>query len=305
MSSTAGQHVTPGPAATRPGVLLAEAGLVAMAVIWGTNFTVVKYGAQLVSPLAYNGVRVTIAALVLCAVVALARAPLPPMRSILALLGLGVLGNGIYQFLFIEGVARTRASDAALVIAATPAFVALIGRMRGVERVTRQNVLGIILSTAGIALVVLGGARATDGTSSLTGDLIVLAAAVAWAAFTVLLKPYAEHVQGLQVSALTMAGGALSLLVFTGPAIVSARWSGMPTLGWLSLVYSAVFALVIAYYLWYNGVRVIGPTRTSMFSNLQPIIAVLAAWALLGETPTAWQGIGATSIMSGLLLTRS
>jgi drug/metabolite transporter (DMT)-like permease len=79
----------------------------------------------------------------------------------------------------------------------------------------------------------------------------------------------------------------------------------MPTLGWAALLYSAVFALVIAYYFWYRGVRVIGPTRTAMYSNLQPVIAVLMAWALLHETPTAWQSVGAVSIMSGLLLTRS
>lgn len=305
MSSTAGEHIAPGhAAASRPGVLLAEAGLVGMALIWGVNFTVVKYGTQLVSPLAYNGLRVFVAAFVLGSVAWFTRASLPTKRTVLALLALGVLGNGVYQFLFIEGVARTRASDAALVIAATPAFVALIGRLRGVERVSKRGILGIVLSTAGIALIVLGSARSTDGTSSLTGDLLVLAGAFAWAIYTVMLKPYTERVPGLQLSAITMAGGALSLLVFTGPAIVGADWRGMPTLGWLSLAYSAVFALVIAYYFWYNGVRVIGPTRTAMFSNLQPIIAVLVAWALLGEMPTVWQGVGATSIMSGLLLTR-
>jgi drug/metabolite transporter (DMT)-like permease len=66
-----------------------------------------------------------------------------------------------------------------------------------------------------------------------------------------------------------------------------------------------VFALVIAYYFWYRGVRVIGPTRTAMYSNLQPVIGVGMAWLLLHETPTTWQIVGAISIMSGLLLTRS
>jgi drug/metabolite transporter (DMT)-like permease len=223
----------------------------------------------------------------------------------MALLGLGVLGNGIYQFLFIEGISLTRASDAALVVAATPAFIALIGRARGVERISRRGVLGILLSAAGIALVVFGTAQATDGRSSLFGDLLVLVGSLAWAVFTVLLKPYTERVPGLQLSAITMTGGALALLIVAAPAIAHAPWASMPTLGWAALLYSAVFALVIAYYFWYRGVRVIGPTRTAMYSNLQPVIAVLMAWALLHETPTAWQSVGAVSIMSGLLLTRS
>jgi drug/metabolite transporter (DMT)-like permease len=75
-------------------------------------------------------------------------------------------------------------------------------------------------------------------------------------------------------------------------------------MGWLAIAYSGVFALVVAYLFWYNGVRVIGPTRTSMYSNLQPIVAVLVAWPMLGETPTPWQIVGAACIMGGLVLTR-
>jgi drug/metabolite transporter (DMT)-like permease len=71
------------------------------------------------------------------------------------------------------------------------------------------------------------------------------------------------------------------------------------------MLFSGLGALVIAYLLWYRGVRLIGPTRTAMYSNLQPIFAVLVAWAVLGELPTVWQGVGAASIMSGLVLARS
>ena len=64
-------------------------------------------------------------------------------------------------------------------------------------------------------------------------------------------------------------------------------------------------SLVIAYAFWYRGVRIIGPTRTAMYSNLQPLIAVLVAWAMLGEVPTLLQIAGAVSIMGGLLLSRA
>jgi drug/metabolite transporter (DMT)-like permease len=276
-----------------------------MALIWGVNFSVVKFGTTLIDPLAYNGFRVTLAAVLLGAIVAASRGPLPPVRTIAALMGLGVLGNGVYQLLFVEGIAHTSATDAALVVAASPAFIAIIGRLRGVERVHARGVFGILLSIAGIALVVLATASGKGGRSSLFGDLLVLLGSLSWAIYTVLLKPHTERVPGMQLSAFTMAGGALPLLAVALPAIGRTVWSAMPGLGWLALVYSGVFALVIAYYFWYNGVRVIGPTRTSMYSNLQPLIAVLMAWVLLHETPTIWQGVGAASIMAGLLLTRS
>jgi drug/metabolite transporter (DMT)-like permease len=73
---------------------------------------------------------------------------------------------------------------------------------------------------------------------------------------------------------------------------------------WGAIVFSGLGALVIAYLCWYRGVRVLGPTRTSMYGNLQPVVALIFAWALLHEVPTLMQGMGAASIITGLLLTR-
>src|SRR5689334_11115643 len=306
MASTVRDESMPGPVSTnaRPGVWLTDASLVLMALIWGVNFSVVKYGTSLVDPRAYNAMRVGLAAVTLVIIVAMGRMPLPSKRDSLALLALGFLGNGIYQFFFVEGIARTSASNSALVVAASPALIALIGRARGVERVTLRGMLGIALSMTGIGLVVLGSARAVKGDSSLGGDFFVLSGSLCWAVYTVLLKPYTERVKGFQLSALTMVGGAVPLALVASPTLAATHWVLLPTLGWLAVFYSGVGSLVVAYYFWYRGVRVLGPTRTAMYSNLQPMIAILVAWLLLGETPSVWQGIGAACIMSGLILTR-
>lgn len=305
MSLTDNETVAPGHAiTTRPGVWLTDLSLVGMALIWGVNFSVVKFGTSLIDPLAYNGVRVLLAAVLLSTIVVVWRLPLPSRATCVALIGLGVLGNGVYQLFFVEGIARTRASDAALVVAASPAFIAIIGRLRGVERIVGRGLYGIALSVAGIALVVLGSTSGADGHATVLGDLLVLAGALCWAIYTVLLKPHTERVAGIQLSALTMIGGAIPLSIIALPAVARTNWNTLPALGWMAIVYSAVFSLVIAYLMWYNGVRVIGPTRTAMYSNLQPVIAVLVAWPLLGETPTAWQCVGAACIMGGLVLTR-
>src|SRR5215216_1905833 len=105
MASTVRDTVTPGHArsTTRPGVWLTDASLVLMALIWGVNFSVVKYGTSLVDPLA------------LTIIVLAGRMALPPRRTSLALLGLGVLGNGVYQLFFVEGITRTSASNGSLV----------------------------------------------------------------------------------------------------------------------------------------------------------------------------------------------
>src|SRR4029079_16435491 len=138
MASTVRDESMPGPVSTntRPGVWLTDASIVLMALIWGVNFSVVKYGTSLVDPRAYNAARVGLAAVTLVIIVAVGRLELPSRSDIVALLGLGFLGNGIYQFFFVEGIARTSASNTALVVAASPALIAMIGRARGVERVS-------------------------------------------------------------------------------------------------------------------------------------------------------------------------
>lgn len=280
--------------------------LLMMALIWGINFSVVKYGTGFVAPLAFNSVRVALAAVALLCIAVAAGGRWPSRRDALALLLLGMLGNGLYQVLFIEGVARTRAGTAALVLASSPALIAVLGRALGVERTTRRRWAGIAIQLCGMALVVFGSARAaTSDSGSLTGTLLVLAGALAWAIFTVMLKPYTHHIHPLQLAALTMAGGALPLALLALPDVATTSWRAVPFDVWVAIVYSGIGGLVIAYLFWYRGVRAIGPTRTAMYGNLQPIIALAVAWMTLHEMPTVWQGLGATGIMSGLLLTRS
>lgn len=307
MSQTPRGDAFPDPAAARgrAAVWITDVSLVLMALIWGVNFSVVKYGTELLAPLAFNGARLTVASVALAVLVLATRRASLPRRDAVALLLLGVLGNGVYQWLFIEGVALTRAGDAALVVAASPALIALIGRLLGVERIHPRGTVGIALSIVGIGFVVYSGTRVVVDGASVTGDLLVLAGSVSWALYTVLLAPYTRRVDGITLSAYTMFGGTIALVLVALPSIAHASWRALPPMGWGAMLYSGLGALVIAYLFWYRGVRVIGPTRTAMYSNLQPLFALAVAWAMLAEQPTPWQGLGALCIMSGLLLTRA
>lgn len=279
--------------------------MLAVAAIWGANFTVVKFGTRVLAPLAFNSVRVALAAVALTLIALLRRGPRPDKRDLAVLIALGVVGNGLYQVLFVEGIARTRASDAALVISAGPAFIALLGWARGIERVSRRAWLGIVLSMVGIALVVFGGTSAAPGESTLLGNGLVVAGSLCWAIFTVLLKPYTHRVDGVQLSAATMVGGAILLLAVSSSAIAAADWSAVRFSAWSAIVYSGLAGLVVAYLFWYRGVRVLGPTRTAMYVNLQPVIALVIAWAALAERPGPWQIGGALGVMAGVLLARA
>ena len=303
-SATHATHLIADPTA-HPAFGLTDVLLFTMAVIWGINFVVVKYATHIFNPVAFTGLRVGTAALFLL-VVAFARGNLSlPRRDVIALLLIGMIGNGFYQLFFVHGVARTRAGNAALIVAAAPAFIALFARVRGLERVRRLTLVGIALSVAGVGLVIAGSARPSNGEVTLLGSMLVFFGVLCWSVYTILLQPYTRRIGVARLSAITMVGGAVPLLIASTPALIATDWSLVGGGGWLALFYSSVISMGVAYYFWYRGLRVLGPTRTAVYANLQPIIALGVAWAFLGEVPTIFQGVGAATIVAGVFLTRS
>ena len=291
-----------------------------MAVIWGINFVVVKYATRIFPPVAFTGMRVGTAALFLVMFALLRRGPADEVGArasgrstitslqradIVRMLLFGFLGNGLYQLFFVHGVARTRAGNAALIIAAAPAFIALIARARGMERVRTKALLGIGLSIAGVALVMAGSARPSNGEPTLLGSVLVFLGVLCWSLYTILLQPYTTRVDVWRLSAITMVGGAVPLMLASAPSIARIDWSNVGPGAWAALLYSSVISMGVAYIFWYRGLRILGPTRTAVYANLQPIVALLVAWAVIGEVPTVFQGVGATTIIAGVFLTRA
>lgn len=291
--------------ATRGRFGLTDLMLLTMATIWAINFSVVKYGTRVIPPLAFTGIRVGISAAILMAIALVQNKPWPARRDVFVLLTLGILGNGLYQLCFVEGVSRTRAGDAALIVAAVPGFIAIASRMRGIERASLRVLSGIALSIVGVGLVVFGSARASQGDATLLGAILVFCGVLCWTVYTVGLQPLTKRLDPIQLSAIAMAGGLIPLIFTTSMAVVRTNWAGVPFGGWAAMFYASVISMVIGYLFWYRGLKILGPTRTAAYSNLQPMIALAVAWFFLREVPTPWQVVGVVTIMSGVLLTRS
>src|SRR5690349_21200619 len=296
---------TPGRTEARPGDFMTDALLVRMAVVWAVNYTVAKFGTRTVPPLAYNAVRIVMAVIALLIIGWVGSHDRPSKRDVIALAVIGVIGNGIYQFCFIEGLARSRAGTVALMLAGSPAFIAIVGRIFRVERVGSRGWTGIALQLAGIACVVFGSVARSTGDDSLLGSALIVAGSLCWAFFAILIKPYTERLSGINVGAYSLLGGALFVTAIGIPSIATTDWTALSLPVWSAIVYSGIGALVVGNLIWYYGVARIGPTRVSMFSNLQPLVALTVAWIFLGEVPTIWQGLGAGSIMTGLIITRT
>ena len=188
-------------------------------------------------------------------------------------------------------------------MATSPIFVAIYGHMLGIERGNRTVWTGIVLSFAGVLLLVLGGSGGlafTDGATS--GDLLILGASMLWAAYTVGSKPLLARHSATKLTAMAMLAGVPPLVLLSVPELVRQDWHAIPAGQWLAMLYSAFMAVVVGYILWGLSVQRVGNARTAIYSNLTPVVAILVAWVVLGDRLTLLQGLGGVVVLAGLLL---
>lgn len=290
-----------------------DALLLVMTLIWGTNYSIVKNAFAELDAQAFNAVRMVIASAVFLIIIVVARrmarpsdifATPDPMtrRDWLGLIALGVVGHFFYQYFFIGGLARTTVANSSLMLAATPVVIALLSAALGQERISGLHWLGAALSIAGIYTVI--GQGMTLGGSTLTGDLMMLTGVVCWAIYTLGAKQLMIRHSPVGVTGLSMAIGTLIYVPVMSRNLANTDWSRVSTGTWVALVYSALFALCVAYTIWYMAVKAIGSARTSVYSNLVPIVAMLTAVVTLGERLTTAKMFGAAAVLVGVALTR-
>ena len=301
--------------------------LLVMTLIWGTNYSIVKRAFLEIDPQAFNAARVLIATTVFLAVIAGVRlrfgatgrltassgstadprgiffTPEPiTRRDWFSLVILGIIGHCLYQYFFIGGLARTTVANSSLMLAATPVVIALMSAAIGQDRISRLHWAGAALSIAGIYIVIGQGLSLEGGT--LTGDLMMFTAVCCWAIYTLGSRHLMLRHSPVGVTGLSMAVGAAIYVPVMLPNLLRTDWRAVSSGTWIALVYSALFALCVAYTIWYMAVRAIGSARTSVYSNLVPIVAMGTAVVFIGERLTAARLGGAAAVLVGVALTR-
>lgn len=286
--------------------LRTDAELLLVTLIWGVNFSVVKSGLEHLHPMAFNALRFPLAGAVLLVLLRM-RGPLrmPDWRDVPRIVALGLLGNVVYQLFFIYGIDGTLAGNASLLLSTTPAWAIVLATLRGQERPGWRAWTGVAATVVGMVAVVLGGQQKVAlGGATLTGDLLAAGGAVVWAVYTVESRDLVRRYGALRLTAWTLWSGGLVLVALGTPAVLDAGLSTLPMGAWLEIGFAGVFAIAVAYVLWYRGVGQVGSTRTAVYSNVVPVVALAVAWAWLGEQPTWLQVVGAVVVIGGMTLAR-
>ena len=133
---------------------------------------------------------------------------------------------------------------------------------------------------------------------------MMFGAVCCWAVYTLGAGPLMVRHSPVGVTGLSMAIGTLVYVPVMLPRLRDTPWAALSAFTWFAIAYSALFALCVAYTIWYMAVREIGSARTSVYSNLVPLVAMLTAVAFLGETLSLQKLIGAAAVLLGVAMTR-
>lgn len=235
---------------------------------------------------------------------------LAPMRRDRALywqfrwrvLAISAVGVAAFNSLIYLGLRSTTASNGLLLNSLIPLLIVLIGALFYRQHLNRGQVVGLILSFAGVLTLVLQG-RWTDWQQVhfVPGDAIVLTAMFSWALYTLWLQQFPARVDRIGFMGVQIILGLLLQL----PFYLIERASGLrphwDAASFAALAYVGIFPSVLAYLFYMRAVHSFGPARAGLSIHLIPVFGVMLSTLFLHEGLQSWQLIGIAAIAAGLI----
>jgi drug/metabolite transporter (DMT)-like permease len=278
--------------------------VVLLAFFFGTSLIASRFSVGQFEPLAFIGLRLTLAGLGSIAVYAMARRRRWPRDHRLwrhAIL-LGVFGTAIPMTAVMTALQHQSGGVTALLITASPAVTVLLAHFfLPDESLTRLKAIGVIFALGGAALLALQGESglADNSQASSIGYTLVLVAMVASSVMTIYARKFMQDLDAFDVASVRVWSAALavmplSLLLFDTDLGRVDGW------GYFALIYSAVFGTFAGFFLAFYNIKRFGATAAAMTSYVIPIITGSGGVLLLGETVTPVMIVGMVIIVSGV-----
>lgn len=227
----------------------------------------------------------------------------PLIRANLGFLAfLGVMGGGAINTLSYIGLNYTTAMNSLILNSAAPIFIVLFCFLIFGDRISLRQLIGIMISSAGVLTVVLRGELSALANLSLNrGDLLILAGMACWGIYTAFLRQR-PPIAPLSFATVTFAAAAvMNVPLALGEALAgSLPQANMTT--FLAFAYVGIFPSVLAYIFFNRSVELIGASRAGVFTHLIPLFGAVLAFALLGERPGIHHIAGFALVLAGIWL---
>ncbi len=280
--------------------LLALGAALVTVVLWASAFVGIRAAGEDLTGGALSLGRLVVASVVLGVIVLARSETLPARRDLGLVLTCGVLWFGIYNVALNEAERRVDAGTAAMLVNVGPILIALLAGWLLKEGFPRTLLRGMAVAFTGV--VIIGLATSQDGLTASTGTLLCLVAAVTYAGGVVAQKPLLSRSSALAVTWAACTVGAAVCLPFTPTLLDEVGEAGAGSIAWT--VYLGIFPTAIAFTTWAYALTRSTAGRMGSTTYLVPPLAILMAWAILGETPPLLALLGGVLCMAGAAMAR-
>jgi len=284
--------------------LLGAACAFTAAAIWGGMYVVTDVVLEVVPPATLLALRLLVAWLALLGVYFVRRGPLIARRDLPEMVAIAFVGFGVSLLAQFGGTKLSTAAAGAVITSATPAFIILFAWPLLREAPSLPKLAGLALATIGVLRISLAGDQLAtqQARDPLLGNLLLVAAAVAWALYTVLARRAARRYSTL---AITLSVTAAGLLIVAPVALVELQTQpvGALTPGVIAGIgYVGVGSTAIALYLWNKSFELLDAATASLFFFAQPVVGALLSAIVLREALGLSFFVGAALVAAGVLL---
>ena len=279
--------------------------LLMTAFFWGGTFISGRMLAGSVAPFSAAFFRFLFATVCLYAIVLRRQGTIPKLQrqEILPVVLLGLTGVFAYNFFFFNGLKLVGAGRASIIIANNPIVISVLSALFFGEKLSSVKAVGIVLSVLGAVIAISGGAPLALFAGGVgPGDLFIFGCVISWSAYSLLGKRVMRNLSPLTAVSHSAAVGMLALLI---PACLEGMPSAVPgysLVDWINLAYLGWFGTVLGFVWYYEGIRVIGASRASLFINFVPISAICLAHVILKEPLTPSLLVGGFLVLAGVTM---
>ncbi|WP_335501070.1 DMT family transporter [Neobacillus drentensis] len=272
---------------------------------WGSAFIAGKIAVQSFEPATVAFLRFLGAAILLFPIMWLTEKnrKKPTLKDYGLFAVLGLTGIALYNICFFIATKHAPVIKSSLFIASNPVLIVLLSGIFLKEKITKNHIIGMVIALLGVTCIITDGHVLTlfkFGFDSI--DIVLLGAVISWALYSVVGKVVLKKFSSVESTTYAVAFGTLFLFPF---ALKETTWQDVQHADfstWVAIAHMSIFVTVVAFIMYYYGIKEIGAAKASIFINVMPVSAVLMATIFLNETFTLAHGIGAAFVLSGVYI---
>ncbi|MGB4503786.1 MAG: EamA family transporter [Syntrophaceticus sp.] len=269
-------------------------------IIWGSSFASIKIILPQVPPNTLALLRFIMASIALGLFLVITKQPRLQKNDLPGIMLSGLSGIAIFNVLQNQGLRYAGATDAAILIAMSPVFIALLSWVILKERISRLQVVGIVIAFSGSVLVATNGSFNNLGFNKLRlyGDLLVLLSSLAWAIFSITLKKLLTRYPPTTIMTYSTFVGTVFLIPFSLMEY-PVDFLAVNFTGWINIIYLGLLASAVGNLIWNSALEKVPAVTAGAYLYLSPVVAAVIAFIFLHEIPSLYTVSGGLIIIMG------